>query len=334
MRVVSGHFEPLTSNRYVSAIFKFVPEDNHVQTILAPCIRRCRVSGADVPAYSQAAEQPPEQSAPAAQPAPTPEVEPAPEIEQKLPDVEVIQEAPQPAPAKEAAPKPQPKPAAEEAASQPTPAAKPKKKKTAAKPKLASQKSAQVKPAAPPPEEFPEPQPPSVQDTFPPARRTAIAPPPGTLIVSGRRLRAHHHRDTARNRAPSKAKRCTDTLATKPGINASSFAPGASRPIVRGLDNNRVRVQENGIGSHDASTLSEDHAVPIDPYAADRVEVIRGPATLRYGSQGAGGVVSVENDRIPSVIPPGGFSGALRGGWSSLTTAATAVSKRPPEPTA
>lgn len=110
----------------------------------------------------------------------------------------------------------------------------------------------------------------------------------------------------------------TDTLATKPGISGSSFAPGASRPIVRGLDNYRVRVQENGIGSHDVSALSEDHAVPIDPFAADRIEVVRGPATLRYGSQAIGGVVSVENERVPSFIPRGGFAGEARGGIGSV----------------
>ncbi len=269
--------------------------------------------GAGAPVHSQTAKQPPEQSAPAAQPAPPSEVKPAPE--QKLPDVEVIQEAPQPAPAKEAAPKPQPKPAAEEAASQQTSAAKPKKKKTAAKPKLASQKSAQAKPA--PPEEFPEPQPPSAAVTSPSSEATALLPPPGTLIVPDDGFTAITT-STPREIGAKQGQTLTDTLATKPGINASSFAPGASRPIVRGLDNNRVRVQENGIGSHDASTLSEDHAIPIDPYAAERVDVIRGPAVLRYASQGAGGVVSVENDRIPSVIPPDGFSGALRGGWSSV----------------
>lgn len=110
----------------------------------------------------------------------------------------------------------------------------------------------------------------------------------------------------------------TDTLATKPGISGSTFAPGANRPIIRGLDNNRVRVQENGVSSQDVSALSEDHAFPIDPYAADHVEVVRGPATLRYGSQAIGGVVSVENNRIPSYVPANGFDARIRGGYSSV----------------
>jgi iron complex outermembrane recepter protein len=110
----------------------------------------------------------------------------------------------------------------------------------------------------------------------------------------------------------------TDTLQLKPGIAGTNFAPGANRPIIRGLDSYRVRTQENGIGTHDVAAISEDHAIPIDPLAADRVEVVRGPATLRYGSQAIGGVVSVENERIPTFIPPGGFTGRILGGYSSV----------------
>lgn len=114
----------------------------------------------------------------------------------------------------------------------------------------------------------------------------------------------------------------TDTLQLKPGIAGTTFAPGADRPIIRGLDSYRVRTQENGIGTHDVAAISEDHAIPIDPLAADRVEVVRGPATLRYGSQAIGGVVSVENERIPTFIPRGGFTDRILGGYSSVDDAA------------
>ncbi|MDB5598526.1 MAG: hypothetical protein JWN71_570 [Xanthobacteraceae bacterium] len=96
-----------------------------------------------------------------------------------------------------------------------------------------------------------------------------------------------------------------DVLFSKPGITGSTFAPGASRPIIRGLDNFRVRIQEGGIASMDVSDLGEDHAVPIDPLAATQIEVVRGPATLRYGSQAIGGVVNVTNNRIPDTVVPG-----------------------------
>jgi iron complex outermembrane receptor protein len=96
-----------------------------------------------------------------------------------------------------------------------------------------------------------------------------------------------------------------DLLFSKPGITGSSFAPGASsRPIIRGLDVNRVGIVENGVGAGGASDLGEDHFVPINPLASTQVEVIRGPATLRYGSQSIGGVVSAMNNRIPDAMPP------------------------------
>ncbi|AOO79692.1 TonB-dependent receptor [Bosea vaviloviae] len=110
-----------------------------------------------------------------------------------------------------------------------------------------------------------------------------------------------------------------DQLANQPGITNSGFAPGAAdRPIIRGLDNFRVRIQENGIGSQDVSDLGEDHGVPIDPLAAQRVEVIRGPGTLRYGSQAIGGVVSVDNNRIPSFLIAPGFHAETRSSVSSV----------------
>lgn len=98
-----------------------------------------------------------------------------------------------------------------------------------------------------------------------------------------------------------------EVLFSKPGITASSFAPGAaSRPIVRGLDNYRVRIQENGISAGGVSELGEDHAVPLDPLGVENLEVVRGPATLRWGSQAIGGVVNATNNRIPDALPCNG----------------------------
>jgi iron complex outermembrane receptor protein len=95
-----------------------------------------------------------------------------------------------------------------------------------------------------------------------------------------------------------------DLLFSKPGITGSSFAPGASsRPIIRGLDVNRVGIVENGTGGGGVSDLGEDHFVPIDPLATSQVEVVRGPAALRYGSTSIGGVVSATNNRIPDALP-------------------------------
>ncbi len=123
---------------------------------------------------------------------------------------------------------------------------------------------------------------------------------------------------TGREIQRSNAASLADLLSTLPGVSSSTFAPGASRPNIRGLDDYRVRVQENGIGTQDASDFSQDHVVPIDPLAADKIEVIRGPATLRYGSQAIGGVVSATNNRIPEKLVQDGFSARFKGGASSV----------------
>ena len=110
-----------------------------------------------------------------------------------------------------------------------------------------------------------------------------------------------------------------DALFDRPGISATTYAPGAaSRPIIRGLDNARVRIQENGIVNGGVSDLGEDHAVPVNPLVADRIEVIRGPATLRYGSGAIGGVVSADNNRVPTFIPANGVQGQVTTGFSSV----------------
>ena len=186
---------------------------------------------------------------------------------------------------------------------EPAPAPKPKNNSASAKPT--------AKPVV---------QPPSAPASQAPETVSEAAAPvsvPGTLLVVDDAF-VPVTVTTAREIEAKQGQTITDTLAQKPGISASMFAAGASRPIIRGLDNNRVRVQEDGIGSHDVSALSEDHAIPIDPYAADRIEVVRGPATLRYGSQAIGGVVSVENERVPTFMPANGFSGQIVGGYSSV----------------
>ncbi len=90
-----------------------------------------------------------------------------------------------------------------------------------------------------------------------------------------------------------------ETLSGLPGVSSTWFGPQASRPIVRGLDGDRVRLLSNSNASQDVSALSYDHAVPTDVLMADRVEVLRGPAALLYGGSAMGGVVNVLDNRIP-----------------------------------
>ncbi|WP_338049931.1 TonB-dependent receptor [Qipengyuania sediminis] len=90
-----------------------------------------------------------------------------------------------------------------------------------------------------------------------------------------------------------------DVLAKLPGVTSSGFAPGASRPVLRGLSGERVRTLVDGIGTLDASNTSDDHAVAVDSLTTERIEVLRGPAVLLYGSQAIGGAVNVIDKRIP-----------------------------------
>lgn len=94
-----------------------------------------------------------------------------------------------------------------------------------------------------------------------------------------------------------------DTLTRQAGVSATSFAPGASRPVLRGFSGERVRVLTDGIGSIDVSNTSADHAVTIDPLTVERVEILRGPAVLLFGSQAIGGAVNLFDRRIPRKVP-------------------------------
>lgn len=91
-----------------------------------------------------------------------------------------------------------------------------------------------------------------------------------------------------------------ETLNGIPGVSATQFGPNASRPVIRGLDSERVKIMQNGVGIIDASSLSFDHAVGIDPLVIEQIDVIRGPAALLYGGSAVGGVVNAIDHRIPT----------------------------------
>ncbi|MCE7797438.1 TonB-dependent receptor [Sphingobium sufflavum] len=132
----------------------------------------------------------------------------------------------------------------------------------------------------------------------------------GTTVVTGEKL----ERDLRST--------IGETLARQPGVSASSFGPNASRPILRGFQGERVRVLSDGIGSIDVSNTSADHAVVIDPLLAERVEVMRGPAALLFGSSAAGGVVNVLDRRIPRAMPENGYR------FDGMATYGSAASER------
>lgn len=101
-----------------------------------------------------------------------------------------------------------------------------------------------------------------------------------------------------------------ETLSSEPGISSTYFGPAVSRPIIRGLDADRIRILQNGVGTLDGSSLSFDHSVPYDPLSIERVETVRGPAAILYGGNAVGGVVNVIDNRIPAE-PITGFTGAV-----------------------
>ena len=142
-----------------------------------------------------------------------------------------------------------------------------------------------------------------------------------------------------------------ETLAAQAGVHSADFGAGASRPIIRGQAGPRVRILNGGSAIADASTLSPDHNVAVEPFRATQIEILKGPASLMYGSGAIGGVINTVSDLVPSQSVPGpqggiGFSGnsvndsrALWGTWKlastisrfiSMASAATAMTMTSP----
>ena len=103
-----------------------------------------------------------------------------------------------------------------------------------------------------------------------------------------------------------------------PGVRSTNFAPGASRPVIRGLSGPRVQVLTNGLGMIDASSVSPDHQVAVDPAEARRIEIVRGPSTLVFGGSAIGGVVNIIDDRIPTEPAEGGLDGHVSAQTSTV----------------
>ncbi|WP_428422565.1 TonB-dependent receptor [Methylibium sp.] len=117
-----------------------------------------------------------------------------------------------------------------------------------------------------------------------------------------------------------------ETLSGLPGVSSSYFGPNANRPVIRGQDGDRIRVLNNAGATLDASALSFDHAVPIDPLVVERLEVLRGPAALLYGGSAVGGVVNAIDNRIPKAALDGvGGAIELRGGGAAQERSAGAL---------
>jgi iron complex outermembrane receptor protein len=162
----------------------------------------------------------------------------------------------------------------------------------------------------PPPTPPPEPTrtPPTTPTTTTPGQpaATSLQPPPSLNTLTTNQIQT------------SQAQSFGNLFFTMPGATSAGLAPGASRPVLRGLDDFRVRVQENGIGSLDVSDLGQDHGAPLDPLSVQKIEILRGPEALRYGSQAVGGIVEATNNRIPFAAPPGGWQTQFLGATTTV----------------
>ena len=108
-----------------------------------------------------------------------------------------------------------------------------------------------------------------------------------------------------------------ETLNREPGVTSTYFGPGASRPVIRGLGDDRIRVLQNGVGTIDVSNVSPDHAVSAEPLTIKTIDIVRGPASLLYGPNTVGGVVNVIDNRIPTEALTTPVAGKLDGRLSS-----------------
>src|SRR5215471_16377776 len=162
-------------------------------------------------------------------------------------------------------------------------------------------------PSPPPPAPAPTPTTPTTTTTAgQPAAPSPFQPPPSLNTLNSEQIQA------------SQSNSLGGLLFTMPGATSAGLAPGTQRPVLRGLDDFRVRVQENGVGTMDVSDLGQDHGVPLDPLAIQKIQILRGPEALRYSSQAVGGIVEATNNRIPFLAPPGGWQTQILGATTTV----------------
>jgi len=114
-----------------------------------------------------------------------------------------------------------------------------------------------------------------------------------------------------------------DTLGWQAGVTTSSYGQGASRPVIRGFDGYRVRILRDSIGMLDVSSSSPDHGLPIEPLLLREVEILRGPAALRYGNSALGGAINSTSRSFATQLPERRLSGAVESRWDSVSSAWT-----------
>lgn len=117
------------------------------------------------------------------------------------------------------------------------------------------------------------------------------------------------------------------TLAQEPGIHSAQFGNAVGRPVIHGLSGPRIRIMEDRIDALDLSVTSADHAVTIEPFIADRIEVLKGSSALLYGSGAIGGVVDVHTGRIPHNLAESPLSGGIESRYNDNSQGNTTAAK-------
>ncbi|MDD5227304.1 MAG: TonB-dependent receptor [Methylococcales bacterium] len=118
-----------------------------------------------------------------------------------------------------------------------------------------------------------------------------------------------------------------EMLQNELGVTNQSFGSGVGIPVIRGQSGSRVKVMQNSLSNNDVSSLSPDHATGVDPIIAERVEVLRGPSTLLYGSGAMGGIVNVIDNRIPEKMFDKVIGGAGEQRYDSATDESSSALK-------
>lgn len=148
---------------------------------------------------------------------------------------------------------------------------------------------------------------------------------PEEVVVTGRREEKPRQLQPETVLSAEQLRRRTEsslgaTLDEELGVHNASFGPGVGQPVIRGLSGPRVKIAQSGLGNHDAASVSPDHAITLEPLLAEQIRVVRGPAAIRYGSGAVGGVVEVEDGRIPQAVPDKLLKGAFEARYDSNGT--------------
>ncbi|MCB0711759.1 MAG: TonB-dependent receptor [Ignavibacteriae bacterium] len=128
------------------------------------------------------------------------------------------------------------------------------------------------------------------------------------VVVVSQRLRAFGGLDPSRTISGTRLQQnlrgtLAATITNEPGVAQTSMGPATARPVVRGMGGDRLEIMEGGASTGDASSISNDHAVAVDPLGTERIDILRGPAVFLYSSNAIGGVINIDRENRLANLP-------------------------------